>query len=99
MTGQICDRYEVTKLQNAGTALDYKAEVGKLIQESPAQLSGEMESEWQKICHSVKDTAKEVLGYKTKRNHDGWYDEECKKALDIHNESELECYTEQQEHL
>jgi hypothetical protein len=30
MTGQKCDRYEVTKLQNAGTALDYKAEVGKL---------------------------------------------------------------------
>jgi hypothetical protein len=39
-----------------------------------------------KRCHSVKDTAKKVLGYKTKWNYKGWYDEECKKALDIRNE-------------
>jgi hypothetical protein len=45
-----------------------------------------MESEWQKICHSIKDTAKKILGYKTKRNHKGWYDEVCNIALDIHNE-------------
>jgi hypothetical protein len=49
MTGQKCDRYEVTKLQNVGTTLDYKAEVGKLLQDSPAQPDGEMESEWQKM--------------------------------------------------
>jgi hypothetical protein len=45
-----------------------------------------MESEWQKICHSVKDAAKKVRGYKTKWNHKGWYDEECKMALDICSE-------------
>jgi hypothetical protein len=46
MAGQKCDRYEVTKLHNAGTALDCKAEVGKLLQESPNKPDGEMESEW-----------------------------------------------------
>jgi hypothetical protein len=85
MTGHKCDRYEVTKLQNVGTALDYTTEVGKLLQERPAQPDGEMESEWQKICHSLKDTAKKVLGCKTKRNHKRWYDEECKIALYICN--------------
>jgi hypothetical protein len=75
MTGQKCDRYEDTKLQNMGTSLDYKAEVGKLLQENPAQPDGETESDWQKICHNVKEAVKKVLGYEVQRNHKGWYDE------------------------
>jgi hypothetical protein len=84
-------------VSQCGYSLDYRAEVGKLLQDSPAQPDGEMGSEWQTACHGVKDAAKKVLGYKTKRNHKGWYDEKCKNALIYVMKSELECYREQQE--
>jgi hypothetical protein len=34
------------------------------------------------LSHEIS-SAKKVLGYKTKRNHKRWYDEEYKKTLDI----------------
>jgi hypothetical protein len=44
----------------------------------------------QNIKHNIQTAAKEVIGYKNKGKHKGWFDDECRQALDTRNKAQME---------
>uniref|UniRef100_A0A6P7F9E4 Uncharacterized protein LOC114327075 n=1 Tax=Diabrotica virgifera virgifera TaxID=50390 RepID=A0A6P7F9E4_DIAVI len=57
----------------------------KLLEENRADST--IENQWNTISSIILNTAKEVIGTKTQRREETWFDEECKQAIQERNEA------------
>lgn len=78
-------KYDCQKLQDPDVREAFQTAIqGKLRSKSPAD---NIERRWDNIKSSLKETAENILGFKERTRRVGWYDEECRVAIEERNEA------------
>lgn len=80
-------RYNVSKLKEQEVLEKYQTELQKKCEAKQNQALESIKGKWSMIKEALQETAEEVLGFEERVERAGWYDGECKKAVEERNEA------------
>ena len=60
-------------------------EFGKLETEQVTEEESHMEEEWKQLKEVIKEAAEQAIGYQPRPDRRGWFDNECRRALEEKN--------------
>ena len=76
---------DINKLRNPEVKEVYRKEIAKKLNIVEPQITdtdvNRIEEHWRKIKTKIMETAKEVLGERSKRERNLWFDEECMECI------------------
>lgn len=80
-------KWNIEKLKVEETAILLKESMERKMQESlvDREVEPSIEDRWNKIETIISTVAAETVGYLEPRRRNGWFDNECKKAIDKRN--------------
>jgi len=82
-------RLHVDALQEANTVRRFQQqleeEFGKLETERVTEENSHIEEDWKQLKEVIMEAAEQTIGYQAKPDRKGWFDDECRKALEEKN--------------
>ena len=60
-------------------------EFGKLQTEQATKEESQIEEDWKQLKEVIKEAAEQTIGYQPKPDRRGWFDDECRRALEEKN--------------
>ena len=60
-------------------------EFGKLQTEQATKEESQIEEDWKQLKEVIKETAEQTIGYQPKPDRRGWFDDDCRRALEDKN--------------
>jgi hypothetical protein len=60
-------------------------EFGKLLIEQATKEESQIEENWKQLKEVIKEAAEQTIGYQPKPDRRGWFDDECRRALEEKN--------------
>ena len=60
-------------------------EFGKLQTEQATKEESQVEEDWKPLKEVIKEAAEQTIGYRPKPDSGGWFDDECRRALEENN--------------
>ena len=60
-------------------------EFGKLGTEQVTEGESHIEEDWKQLKEAIKETAEQTIGYEPRSDRRGWFDDECRRALEEKN--------------
>ena len=79
----------IDNLKEGTNAKEYRNKVEELLQILPNTENQHVEATWKDIKQTICQAVDNILGLKTRKVRNGWYDEECKEILEEQNNTHL----------
>ena len=74
-------KFNIDNLNEGTNAKEYRKKVEELLQTLPNSENQHVEAAWKNIKQTICQAVDNILGLKTRKVRNGWYDEECKEIL------------------
>ncbi|XP_055371836.1 uncharacterized protein LOC129605867 [Condylostylus longicornis] len=78
-------KWNTDKLADDRIRADYQTKINEKFQNVDI-FQGSSEN-WQVIEQTIKDAAMEIIGHRSRRNENNWYDTECKRVNELKHEA------------
>lgn len=83
------EKWDVEKLQNEDIKQQYVAKLEEKIIAGMGSEQHNVNDTWNRIRQNVESAATEIVGKRTVRKRNNWFDNECQEALDAKNAARL----------
>ena len=86
---KITKKFNLGKFEDVNIKKQYQEELNKKLEN--INESHNIEEEWACIKQTILETAKEVIGQAPKAKNEEWFDDECRRAVEMKKQAKLKC--------